>query len=263
MKLGVNHVDNKYYHADKTFYSSSALKLLLKSKQDFYRKHILGESEPIKNVGALNMGTALHTHILEPHLYTHEIAVYTGGMRRGKSWDEFYLANQSKTIITASEAQKVDTMVASYEANLVAVELVANCAYEHTLCAEYDGIQLKVRCDGINLDKGYIFDVKSTAYASDVITFKETLNGLDYDLSAYMYCKVASIIYNRKFVFYFIVCSKSDNRCKVYKMSSSTMAEGKNKFVSAIDTLKNCLLTNNWSDENLELEDNETLIEEV
>ena len=262
MILGINSgVDNATYHADKTAYSSSALKTILKSKQDFYKRYILREPEDVKNVGALNMGTALHTRILEPHLFETEIAVFPGAMRRGREWELFSKENK-KTIITLSELDKVNNMYDSYANNPTAVNLTEGCDYEHTLVADYEGIRLKVRCDGIHIEKGYILDVKSTSYASGADIFRDVIAQLSYDLSGYMYCKVASLVYDKKFDFYFVVCSKSDGQCRVYKMSNETMAEGKKAFTYSIDTLKKSLLTNNWDDDSLELEDNET-IEEV
>jgi exodeoxyribonuclease VIII len=264
MILGINKdISNAYYHADKTAYSSSALKTILKSKEEFYKKYILREPEIVKNIGALNMGTALHTKILEPHLFDSEILVYPGAIRRGKDWDAFSAENKGKTILTLSELDKVNVMVASYEANPTAVDLVSGCEYEHTLLADYEEIRLKVRCDGINVSKGYIFDVKSTAYGSGVDIFKETVSGLSYDLSGYMYAKIASMVYGQKFDFYFVVCSKADNLCKVYRMSSATMAEGRKQFSYAIDTLKKSLLTGDWSDDSLEIDEVTNQIEEV
>jgi hypothetical protein len=262
--LGVNEaITNAEYHGDTKYLSSSALKLILKSKEEFYRKYILGEKDVPRNVSALNIGTALHLKILEPELFGSEVAVYPGPIRRGADWNKFEAEMGHKTIITLSELDKVNALVAAYNDNPTAVELVKPCLFEHTLCANYEGTALKVRCDGINVERGYIIDVKSTAYASGSEIFKDTIEKLAYDLSGYMYCKVASQIYDKKFDFYFIVVSKSDVQCRVYKMSRATMLTGKAEFESAIETHKKCILTNDWSDDILDSDEQTTDIEEV
>jgi hypothetical protein len=261
---GVNHnISNKAYHANKTHLSSSALKLILKSPQEFYQRYVLGIHEEPRNKGALAIGTATHFAVLEGHLFDSEVAVYPGPMRRGAAWTAFEKEHAHKTIVTMSEMDKVTAMVEAYKSNPTAVELVSSCLAEHTICANYNGVDIKVRCDGINVEKGIIIDIKTTAYASGTDIFKETLANLAYDLSGYTYAKVSSLVYDKKFDFLFIVLSKLDNQCRVYKMSKNTMLEGKKLFESAIETYKQKILTGDWSDDSLEIEVNNESIEEV
>jgi len=94
--------DDKYY-ADKEYVSNSMLSLLNKSPQHL-QMHLNGVKQ---ETPALNFGKAFHTIVLEPQKIDTDIAVFDGKTRRGKVWEDFKITNQSKTIITESEYNKI------------------------------------------------------------------------------------------------------------------------------------------------------------
>jgi hypothetical protein len=75
LELGINKdISNDHYHSNKTFFSSSVLKDLLKDKELFHKKYIL--KEEVERSGPLNaflFGSYVHTLILEPHLVDVEL----------------------------------------------------------------------------------------------------------------------------------------------------------------------------------------------
>lgn len=266
MRIGINeNLTNEQYHGDRNFISSSGLKLLYTDPQEYYQKYVLGNWPDQKASSGLSFGTAAHYAILEPHLYATEVVTFTGGIRRGKVWEEFLAENAGKTILTKPEREKLDLLVPSYHANEQAVELVAPCQFEHSLGAVVDGVNLKCRCDGIDVDRGIIIDVKTTAFSSAVESFSQTAKELYYDLSAAVYVEVAKQVYDKDFSFYFIVLSKSDMNCRVFKTSKLTLAEGYSKMATAIETYKRCLLTNIWERDNLNSDEqlSESEIQEI
>ena len=108
-------------------------------------------------------------------------------------------------------------------------------------------VPIKVRADYINVDKGYIADVKTTGYGSDVDTFKYVVQNLSYDLSAALYCQMFKQYYNKDFDFYFIVLGKRDIMCEVYKASEDTIKRGELLIIEALNIYKKCLETNDWT----------------
>src|SRR5690606_26779535 len=127
---------------------------------------------------------------------------------------------------------------------------------EATICQKLEDVPVKIRCDYINIDKGYIADVKTTSFDSDVNSFRITVEQFGYDLSAALYTEVASKFYGKDFDFYFIVINKKNLDCEVYKASKDTILKGQSKVYKAISIYKNCLKTNKWTlEENTALED--------
>lgn len=243
---------NAEYHSNLTHLSSSALKYLYDDHEKFIKYYVNREkTEPSP---ALVFGTAIHTAILEPHLFDSEIIIYPEQYRRGNSWKEFALQHPNSNILTMNEKTQLDALVEACNNSKLAKELLTDCKFEHTLMTELDGLPVKCRCDGINIEKGYIIDVKTTRYDSSSDSFKMALQEHHYDLSAELYRQIASSVYNKEFDFYFIVLSKADYKCRVYKTSSKTFATGQLKLLSAYETYKHFKLTGAFEPDILESE---------
>jgi len=239
-------VSNADYHGDRVYLSSSALKLLHKSPRDFHKKYILNEPEEITNQAALTFGTVAHLKILEPHLMESEVAVYPGPARRGAEYKKFEVDNEGKNIITIAEADKLDLLYKAYMEDGCAVDFMKGVQVEATYCGEWGGLPVKVRCDAINAEKGYILDVKTTSYENDLEAIRDVVGQLYYDLSAALYVDVCSAFYGRAFDFYLLVLSKRDNTCKMYKVSDDTLEQGRIRLKEAVDIYNRCMHTNIW-----------------
>ena len=247
LKIGINlDITNKEYHSDTQYLSSSNLKLILKSPEQFYKEKILGQ-KVIEEKPAFDEGSYAHGLILEPEKVAEEFAIYDGWKKQGKVFEEFKQNNQSKIILSKAQDFKVKKWVESYKKREVAVSLLSNGYAEHTICSSILEVPIKVRADYINIDKGYIVDIKTTGYESGSDIFKFIISEFGYDLSAALYCQVAHDVYNKLFDFYFIVISKADYECHVYKASADTLNKGHSLVNKAIIKYKKCLATNNWT----------------
>lgn len=249
LKLGINHVSNTEYHADKEYLSSSNYKTLLEDPEKFHREKILGIKEEQKESTSFTEGSLTHSVILEPHLVNTEYAFFPGLRKSGPEFTAFAEQNKGKTIISKPQKIRVDNYKSAYLKNKAAVELVKGGFSEQTLCVELNGIKTKTRCDYINVDAGYILDVKTSAYPVDVDTFRNTIKMWSYDLSAALYTKVASEFYNKNFKFYFVCISKTDLVCEVFKASDATLEQGMQKILKATKIYKQCMSTGIWKPE--------------
>lgn len=255
LQLGINiDVTNKEYHSDREYLSSSGIKLLYSDPEEFYRKYILGEQQESNNQVALDFGTAAHTMILEPHLFDGQVLEYTGGSRRTNDFRDFKAAHPEKLIFLPHEMEKLSALKAAFQ-NHPQKGLLENSLYEHTLCSEINGVKVKCRADSICPERGIITDIKTTSYASGLSQFKETLQRSHYEISAALYCIIAEQIYGKPFSFYFIVLSKDDLQCHIYKTSFDTLELGKSRTRAALEFFKRAKLTNEWKQEILETED--------
>ena len=250
LKLGLNHCSNSEYHADTEYVSSSGLKLALKSLSDFHAKYNLGRSEEHKmNQNALDEGSLAHTLILEPHMLDVEYAFYFG-VKRGEKYDRFVETEaRGRLVMSTAQRDRVIEWVNAYKALPVAVDLFNGGESEVTICAELEGVKVKVRLDRANAERGIIADVKTTGYSGDVEVFKQTMEGLEYDLSAALYLMVAEAYYGKPFDFYFCVLSKADKTCDIYKTSKATRLKGETKVRKALKMIKEARESGNWTDD--------------
>ena len=242
-------LSNEKYHAEQKHLSSSNLKLLLKDSKKFYKEKILGDREPIKG-NNLDEGNYAHTLILEPHMIEEDYEFFPGNRKAGKEWKAFSELHKdsSKIILSAAQKLKVENWVERYKERPEAVDLVEGSEKEFSLFAEMLGVPLKVRADVINIEKGYIADVKTTAYDPDVDTFGFTVEQFGYDLSAALYVDLYSRRYGKDFDFYFIVLGKRTMTCEVYKASGLTLGKGRTKMMNAIKIYKACMASGKWEE---------------
>jgi PDDEXK-like domain of unknown function (DUF3799) len=264
LQLGLNPgVSNAVYHADRTYLSSTVLKTILKDIREYKKYYIDGEEKPApKNQGALDEGSLAHSMILEPHLVESDYAFYKGAFKRGSEYEKFVgEVAKGKPVISTVQAERIKRLIRTYETHPAAPGLIRNSEVEFTICAELAGVPVKVRLDSTQIHNGIISDVKTTGYSGEHDSFKQTLKDLEYDLSAALYTMVAEQHFGRPFDFYFIVLSKRDVTCNVYKTSKETMANGKRKVLEALDKYKRCKASGIWTDETVQVEPNHEILE--
>lgn len=240
---------NDEYHGEREHLSSSNLKQLLKDPADFYDKKILGNSKQERK-NAFDEGSLAHCYILEPHMHDEDFLIFDGFRKAGKVWQEFKAteeAGKNRTILSKPQQKRVQNWVKGYEKNKTAVELIAPCKSELSLFGELDGVKIKVRADSINIEQGYIGDVKTTAYDTDVDSFKDTVKDFGYDLSACLYAEMFQQHFGRKFEFYFIVLGKKDCSCEVFKLSDESRKKGMKQIRKALKLYKECMRTGVWN----------------
>ncbi len=242
-------LSNLEYHSDTTHLSSSSLKLLLKSPQEFYKKYILKEGTN-EEKDVFSEGSFVHSLILEPETVSTGYAIFAGMRKQGKEWETFKQENAGKILLSAPQVVRCERLAKAHGALKVSTELVRGGFAEHALTAELQSVKCKMRADYINIDKSYIADVKTTSMPSDVELFRQTITQYGYDLSAALYCKIAEANFNKPFAFYFIVLSKADNQCNVYKLSEASANVGYVKVIEALQLYKQCIKTGVWERQN-------------
>lgn len=252
IKDGVVECTSDEYHADRKYKSSSVLKVILKSLADYKAQYIDGNPKEFSNRTALDEGSLAHSYILEPHLTNSEFNFFNGFRKVGPEFDAFMagLTPEEAKRPVISMPQKVRTLnlVAAYKTNAVAVELLSGGEAEQSIFGTLLDMPIKVRFDYINVDKGYIADVKTTGYGGDIDSFKQTIEGFSYQLSAALYCMMAEQYYGKPFEFYFVVLSKKDLSANVYITSEATMETGKRMVKEACTKYKNALKSGIWED---------------
>lgn len=250
LQLGLNDCSNAEYHADNKFLSSSNLKLLLEDTEQFYKEKILGEKPERKESSSFQEGSLTHSLILEPQLVQTEYAFFTGLRKQGADFDAFAAGAGSKTIISRTQQIRCESYEKAYRKNPTAVDLLKGGVPEQTICTLLSEIPIKVRCDYINIEKGFIADVKTSAYPVDVDTARMTVKKWRYDLSAALYTAAAAEHFGKSFDFYFVFIGKTDIVCEVYRAGKKTLDTGMADVTRAFGIYKRCLASGDWKSTN-------------
>jgi len=246
LKEGINHCTNSQYHEDKSYLSSSSLKTLLKDLDAFYKEYILLEKPERKSSNAFDEGTYAHSILLEPEEIKNEFRFFDGWRKAGKDWIAFKEKNSDYIILSTPQRKRVEAWTQTAKDLPAAMEILSGGESEYSVATTLQGVKLKARADYINLDKGYIADVKTTAHPTDVDSFTYTCDQYMYQLSAALYCMLFEAHYGKPFDFYFVVLGKTDKKCEVYKLGQKSMHGGRIKVLEALKLYNNCLKTGNW-----------------
>jgi hypothetical protein len=236
---------NEAYHSNKSHLSSSSIKLLLKDPAAYKYEYIDGNRTNSDNPNFL-YGTLVHSLILEPDTVTKEYAVYEGLRKAGKAYEKFVQQNDDKKVVSIAEMTRAEKLYQAFVTLPVATQLISGGFAEHSMIGKIIGVDVKSRADYINITDGYIVDVKTTSGGTNSEEFQHSCDVFGYDLSAALYCDIAAQVYGKLFDFYFIVLSKSDGGCAIYKASSSFLTRGQSKVITGLVLYKKCLASGVW-----------------
>jgi hypothetical protein len=278
-------MSNLEYHGASNTYSSSQLKTMIEDPEVFYKKYVTKEIGR-ESLPAFDVGTYFHTAVLEPEKLEEECAVFGGGIRRGKEWDDFKANAGSRAIITKSEKETADKLIAAIKGSpvcmsfldsskpevsafieiyvlgedvysikdetvhvLVSVGWVPALDIEPDSLAEFGTkIILKTRADALGMGTGIISDLKSTTgNCKNAHEMQGKVNSYQYDLSAALYLDVFSMASNEDYhTFVWLFASKDMGNARAYRATDKNIMVGRAKWKKAILDLA-FYLNNNWT----------------
>lgn len=238
---------NADYHGNRSHLSSSNLKMILTDIERFHHEWVLGNKPATQEAPHFDEGSFIHTLLLEPEKVG-DYAVFEGLRKAGKAYEDFKEANKGKIILSVAQTTRCEKLAQAALRHKVATQLLSGGLPEHTLLGSVLDVPVKMRADYIVPGK-YIVDVKTTSSPSDPDFFKASIEAYGYDLSAALYCQIAFENFKALHPFYWVVLSKADGGCMVYKASSETLSRGAAFVTQAIVKYKKCLEKNIWTDD--------------
>jgi hypothetical protein len=229
---------NEEYHGESDHFSSSQLKDALSDIEYFYKVYISKELKKNKPTSSnMDIGTWIHTAVLEPHKFESECSIYSG-RRAGKEWDSFKDAHPGAVILNEAEAEKALMAINAIKADNIAMDLIEMCQTEVSAFTKLGKLPVKARADGIHFGHdGYILDVKSTSSnAKSESDIRGAIESLNYDLSAVLYLDVFSQCFGTQRIkdFYWIFASTTMGNCQVYKADQRMLNVGRAKLNKAL-----------------------------
>jgi hypothetical protein len=243
-------ISNEEYHADPYYFSSSQLKEALKSPLHF-KYYVVNRHGKKKSTKSQDLGTLIHAAVLEPWKLDEEYLVYQGeltptGLIPKYAETAYKKSHPGRIIITPEQyefATKARESLRDY-GSAGGMLFDSECAYEvsYFIQCEETGLKFRVRPDCINVEKGYVIDLKTTSTTSKHEFKRHVSYSFDYDMSAFMYLKVLSQFHGKTFDWYWVTVG-TEELCPVaiYKMSEATLQDGKAKFYKAVDAINSAI----------------------
>ena len=239
---------NEAYHAIKAV-SPSQIKVLGRSPLHYYDQFLAEDREPREQTDAMRRGTALHTAVLEPHLWDSTIAVpphtfdrrTTVGKERAKA---FAAESEGRLVLTPDDADDVRRMadaVRKHPAAAFLLELPGRREASYTGIDPETGLACKWRPDWHSESDFAVVDLKSAKDASRV-EFAKSIANLDYHVQAAWNRRGLS---KERFIT-IVVENARPWAVAVYPASAAMLAAGERRIDRAMEQLAECWRTGVW-----------------
>jgi hypothetical protein len=213
--------------------------------------HFLNQKE-VETTEAMKVGTAIHTAVLEPNLYSSSIGFLpdvdgrtTEGKAIKKAFEEQYAG---KTILKAASKDIVDravhAIVISDEWDTIREN--KQMRYEQVLMCDLFGISCKSRLDLVDVENGIIRDIKSCDNAS-IEQFRYTIKDRLYWLQAGFYTLMAEATFDKRFNFEFIAVETSEpSTAQFHSVDEQELLKWKRVVETLLIKYKSCVDANIW-----------------
>jgi len=247
MKL-IDGLSNKEYHELNSI-SSSFVKTLAISPA--HAKNSL--EVKFEASSAMNLGTVVHSLVLEPENFDNDIIVLPEDAPRKPSkaqinakkpspatteaiewWDEFNLEAEGKLIISPDEYSKATRIAESVFNHSVAKDLLTNGVAEQSVMFELEGLDCRCRPDyfkgDVVVDLKTAVDASPSGFASAVAKYR-------YDIQQSFY--MSGCEFAKQFIFV-VVETKSPYAVGVYELSADDVLSANEKVSKLLHKWKAC-----------------------
>lgn len=239
----IKDMPNDVYHAHDSI-SKSGLDLILRSPAHYkFREYM----EPSR---AMEIGTAIHTALLEPDRFAKEYVLLKDVKdRRTSEYKQAVSVHGSERVLVAGEADNVAGMQAAVFAHPVASSWLALPGHAELSMFAKDpetGVVVRIRPDYLT-EYGSIVDIKKTQDARQD-AFSKSISTYRYHVQAAFYMDVYQwVTGERAESFRFIAIEeKMPHACMVYKLDDLSIAEGRRLYRQALNTYADCLASGEW-----------------
>lgn len=226
-KITTKRESNYQYHAAEGISASGLKKIYSKSVWHYL-------NQPPYGSAAMQLGSAIHTAILEPKKFYDEYVVmqkFDGRTTEGKKLKAEYEANaEGKTTLTADEFAIIEGVLHNYSKNDQAVYYTTG-EIELSHYIDFNGVKVKVRPDCINKVAGFICDPK-TCQDNSPKAFLRDVYKYNYHLQAAFYSDMLGID-PKNFVFIGIE-TKAPYSVECYVLGDEHIERGRAAYLKAL-----------------------------
>jgi hypothetical protein len=244
-------IPNEIYHSDKSHVSSSQLNNLRRSPK-YFLENFLNRVQR-KPSPQMELGSLIHHAILESEDFgKRKIIVPNFGdlrLKENKKIKEEFIAHLpiDAIKITIEQAEIISRCSNSILNNPTAIKLLKNGIFERSGYFSHLGINQRIRPDCYRPDIGVLIDLKTT---SELTTegFSKSIYQYGYDLQMAMYKKGCETIddITIKACVYIVLETEPPYDMAIWTLDEGTLEYGLVRYETALDTLKECIESNNF-----------------
>jgi hypothetical protein len=208
---------DKEFDLDNIELSFSSIKLIYESIKTYLENKL----KPFKETDAIIFGKIYHTLVLEPEKFAErfffmpeepafprkneKMGIPAVAEQREKWKQEIEETNQGKTAIKQEVFDQAKAMLQELFKHPLATALLTSDGneYEQRYDFEVNKQKYKTFLDLVNIEKGFIVDLKTIASAS-TDKIEKSIKDYMYYLQDFLYCSAATAKHKKPFVFHFI-----------------------------------------------------------
>lgn len=254
---------NEEYHGLTTVISKSHLDEVNRSPAHYWSRYVDPAREPEPPTDAMQLGTALHTAVLEPELWAEQIILPPTDAPKRPSitqrnaakpsaatleaiefWDAFDQEAAGKILLSREDGERVQAMAAAVRQHPAAGFLLGNGGVREQSYLWTDpatGLECKCRPDFHTADRRIVADVKTTEDASPA-GFARSVAKFRYHVQAAFY---GDALEAEQFLF-IAVEKRKPFLVAVYAASAAMVEQGRAEAAANLQLIADCRSTDRW-----------------
>ena len=181
-------INEHNYYTDRSFVSNSMLNKMNQNQQLFYEW--LNGNYEYPSTNALDIGTAVHLSILEPHKVDEMYFFSESNDGRTKEFKADVEDNPDKIVLKSSDKEFIDGMRDTLFRRKMLEDVISKSSVEQIATKVINGVNCKGKADMIydSIGKRIGIDYKTTS--SSIEDFLYTSSKYNYDRQAWMYMQL-------------------------------------------------------------------------
>lgn len=204
---------------------------------------------PVEDTPALALGRVTHALVFEPDTFERDYAIWEGGTRRGKDWEEFKAANEGRTIFKPEEIDRSIGMADAVRRHPLVQQYLVGGVFESTLTwrDEDTDLECKARPDWIIPDSKILLDLK-TARSIDGRRFGAAAAAYGYHCQMAHYAAGVLAVHGWLPKRVLIVAVETDppHDVAIFELDADAMWAGKEEVAELMERLRQCIVTDRW-----------------
>lgn len=249
-------MDNATYHALTDVVSKSHLDLVAKSPLHYWARYLDPDRVEPEPTAAMLLGTALHTHVLEPDTCQDRYVIAPEGIDRrtkaGKeAWAEFEAAAAGKTVLSKPDAEQImrmgESVLTHPAASLLLDQLPGKAETTWMWTDAATELRCKCRPDWLTDDGSLIIDLKTTEDASPR-GFERSVANYRYWVQAGFYVEGLHRATGKRPDQFIFICveKKPPYAVAVYAAAAEMIEAGWKQAQLDLEVLATCKAANAW-----------------
>ncbi len=235
-------LSNDDYHKDKAI-GSSGIKAFKEIPALYEWEYLKGNKK--ERTPAMELGSAMHSFLLEPGLYHKEYKVSTLTNRRGNAWQDFVAeceAEQKKPILQKDFEALENMRTSLFKNTLCAKVLNAPGEYECSFFHKDEATGLRTKSRPDKLSQGILIDLKTTEVSLGASAYSRTAYNLSRQLQAYHHKNVVEKVTGETIdaVWHIVVSLKKPHLSRIFNVPMDWLEMGKNQVEMLLGEIAKC-----------------------